>query len=59
MVQGGLPETYEIEVNELGPRTELEKIYQVTPEKQLAQPETWARLLAHADDAHRGGPGVR
>ena len=35
MVQGGLPETYEIETKELGPRPELEKIYQVVPEKQL------------------------
>jgi hypothetical protein len=35
MVQGGLPETYEIETKELGPRAELEKIYQVVPEKQL------------------------
>jgi hypothetical protein len=35
MVQGGLPETYEIETKELGPRAELEKIYQIVPEKQL------------------------
>jgi len=35
MVQGGLPETYEIETKELGPRAELEKIYQVVPERQL------------------------
>jgi hypothetical protein len=35
MVQGGLPEAYEIETKELGPRAELEKIYQVVPEKQL------------------------
>jgi hypothetical protein len=35
MVRGGLPETYEIETKELGPRAELEKIYQVVPEKQL------------------------
>src|ERR1700676_1430132 len=35
MVQGGLPEAYEIETKELGPRAELEKIYQVFPEKQL------------------------
>ena len=35
MVGGGLPETYEIETRELGPRVELEKIYEVVPEKQL------------------------
>jgi hypothetical protein len=35
MVQGGLPETYEIETRELGPRAELEKIYEVVPDKQL------------------------
>ena len=35
MVQGGLPATYEIETKELGPRAELEKIYQIVPEKQL------------------------
>jgi hypothetical protein len=35
MAQGGLPETYEIETKELGPRAELEKIYHVVPEKQL------------------------
>jgi hypothetical protein len=36
MVQGGLPETYEIETRELGARAELQKIYEVVPEKQLA-----------------------
>jgi hypothetical protein len=35
MVQGGLPEKYEIETRPLGPRAELEKIYQVVPESQL------------------------
>jgi hypothetical protein len=35
MVGGGLPETYEIETRELGPRAELERIYEVIPEKQL------------------------
>jgi hypothetical protein len=35
MVQGGLPDTYEIETRELGPRAELEKIYEVVPDKQL------------------------
>jgi hypothetical protein len=35
MVEGGLPETYEIETSELGPRAELERIYEVVPEKQL------------------------
>jgi hypothetical protein len=35
MVQGGLPEAYEIETRELGPRAELEKIYEVVPDKQL------------------------
>ena len=35
MVQGGLPEKYEIETWPLGPRTELEKVYQVVPDSQL------------------------
>jgi hypothetical protein len=35
MVQGGLPEKYEIETRPLGPRVELEKIYQVVPDSQL------------------------
>jgi hypothetical protein len=35
MVQGGLPEAYVIETRELGSRAELEKIYQVVPDKQL------------------------
>jgi len=35
MVGGGLPEAYEIETRELGPRIELEKLYEVVPEKQL------------------------
>ena len=35
MVQGGLPDTYEIETRELGPREELQRIYQVVPDKQL------------------------
>jgi hypothetical protein len=35
MVGGGLPETYEVETRELGPRAELERIYEVIPEKQL------------------------
>ena len=35
MVGGGLPEAYEIETKELGPRVELEKVYEVVPEKQL------------------------
>jgi len=35
MVQGGLPETYQIETSELGPREELQRIYQVVPDKQL------------------------
>jgi hypothetical protein len=35
MVGGGLPENYEIETRELGPRAELERIYEVIPEKQL------------------------
>jgi len=35
MVEGGLPETYEIETRELGPRADLEKVYAVVPEKQL------------------------
>lgn len=35
MVGGGLPETYEIETRELGPRAELERVYEVVPEKQL------------------------
>jgi hypothetical protein len=35
MVQGGLPEKYEIETRPLGPRAELDKIYQVVPDSQL------------------------
>jgi hypothetical protein len=35
MVGGGLPETFDIETNQLGPRAELEKVYEVVPEKQL------------------------
>jgi len=35
MVGGGLPETYDIETRELGPRAELEKVYAVVPENQL------------------------
>ena len=35
MVGGGLPETYDIESRELGPRAELERIYQVAPDRQL------------------------
>ena len=35
MVQGGLPEKYQIETRPLGPRAELEKIYQVVPDSQL------------------------
>lgn len=35
MVQGGLPQVYEIETKDLGPRAELEKIYHVVPDKQL------------------------
>ena len=35
MVQGGLPEKYEIETRPLGPRSELEKVYQVVPDSQL------------------------
>jgi hypothetical protein len=35
MVQGGLPEEYETETRPLGPRAELEKIYQVVPDSQL------------------------
>jgi hypothetical protein len=35
MVGGGLPEAYDIETRELGPRAELEKVYAVVPEKQL------------------------
>jgi hypothetical protein len=35
MVQGGLPEKYEIETRPLGPPAELEKIYQVVPDSQL------------------------
>jgi hypothetical protein len=35
MVGGGLPEAYEMEARELGPRVELEKVYEVVPEKQL------------------------
>ena len=35
MVQGGLPEAYQIETSELGPREELQRIYQVVPDKQL------------------------
>jgi hypothetical protein len=35
MVQGGLPEKYEIETRPLGPRAELEKVYEVVPDIQL------------------------
>jgi hypothetical protein len=35
MVQGGLPESYEIETRELGPREEMQRIYEVVPDKQL------------------------
>jgi hypothetical protein len=35
MVGGGLPETYDIESRELGPRAELERIYEVVPDRQL------------------------
>jgi hypothetical protein len=35
MVGGGLPATYDIESRELGPRAELEKIYEVVPDRQL------------------------
>jgi hypothetical protein len=35
MVGGGLPEAYDIESRELGPHAELEKIYQVVPDRQL------------------------
>ena len=35
MVQGGLPEKYEIETRPLGPRAELERIYLVVPDSQL------------------------
>ena len=35
MVQGGMPEKYEIETRPLGPRAELEKVYQVVPDAQL------------------------
>ena len=35
MVQGRLPQTYDIETRELGPRAELEKVYQVVPDRQL------------------------
>jgi hypothetical protein len=35
MVQGGLPERYVIETRPLGPRAELEKVYQVVPDSQL------------------------
>jgi hypothetical protein len=35
MVQGGLPEKYEIETRPLAPQAELEKIYQVVPDRQL------------------------
>ena len=35
MVQGGMPEKYEIETRPLGPRAELEKVYQVVPDTQL------------------------
>src|SRR5471032_73996 len=35
MVEGELPATYVIETKELGPRAELEKIYEVVPDKQL------------------------
>jgi hypothetical protein len=36
MVQGGLPRTYDVEVKEIGSRAQLEKIYQVVPERQLS-----------------------
>jgi hypothetical protein len=35
MVGGGLPETYDIESRELGPRPELERIYEAVPDRQL------------------------
>lgn len=35
MVGGGLPATYDIESGELGPRAELERIYEVVPDRQL------------------------
>jgi hypothetical protein len=35
MAGGGLPETYDIESRELGPRAELERIYEVVPDRQL------------------------
>jgi len=35
MVQDGLPERYGIETSALGPRAELEKVYEVVPENQL------------------------
>ena len=35
MVGGGLPETYDIETNGLGPRAELEKVYDSRAEKPL------------------------
>jgi hypothetical protein len=35
MVEGGMPEKYEIETKDLGPQAELEKIYAIVPDKQL------------------------
>ena len=35
MVQGGLPEKYEIETRPLDPQAELGKVYQVVPHSQL------------------------
>jgi hypothetical protein len=35
MIGGGLPATYDIESRELGPRAELERIYEVVPDRQL------------------------
>jgi hypothetical protein len=35
MVGGGLPGAYDIESRELGARADLEKIYQVVPDRQL------------------------
>jgi hypothetical protein len=35
MVQGGLPEKFDIETREFGSRAELEKVYEVAPDKQL------------------------
>jgi hypothetical protein len=35
MAGGELPEIYDIESRELGPRAELEKIYEVVPDRQL------------------------